>query len=83
MSKVEIERPKSAAARWLGHLGTHCKRGHERVPGELSCVRCRRLREQWKYAENEEFRNRKKSYQRAWHAAFRAQHGHHHSDLFG
>ncbi|WP_130214516.1 hypothetical protein [Bradyrhizobium genosp. SA-3] len=49
---------------------THCKRGHERVAGEKSCVACRRFRERLKYRFNEEFREKKKVYQRGWRKDF-------------
>jgi hypothetical protein len=49
---------------------THCKRGHERKPDEKSCIACRRFRERLKYRFNEEFREKKKGYQRKWRRDF-------------
>lgn len=49
---------------------THCKRGHERVPGTKHCVKCRRLRDQRRYADNPELRERKRAYQRQWRKDF-------------
>lgn len=54
---------------------THCKRNHPRVPGEKSCIKCRRYRERLKYQFNEEFRERKKAAQRQWRKDFVFAHG--------
>lgn len=62
---LQVGRPKT----------THCKRGHERVPGEKSCIKCRRLREQWRYHSNPELRQRKCEYQRQWRRDFVKAHG--------
>jgi hypothetical protein len=54
---------------------THCKRGHERVPGQVSCVLCRRFRERQKYKNNAEFMHRKRRYQSRWRKSFFAKNG--------
>lgn len=61
---------------------THCKRGHPRDPNVKSCVTCRRLREQWKYAADEQFRERKKAYQVKWRKDFFKANGYWASDLY-
>lgn len=49
---------------------TECKRGHARVPGELSCVACRRYRYRLKYEMDAAFRERKCQYQSAYRKSF-------------
>lgn len=62
---MKVGRPKS----------THCKRGHERQPDELSCVACRRFRERWKYESDAVFRQKKLDYQVQWRKDFFAANG--------
>jgi hypothetical protein len=52
-----------------------CKRGHDRVPSEKSCIACRRYRERVKYETNSAFRGKKKTYQAEYRAAFITEHG--------
>jgi hypothetical protein len=54
---------------------THCKRGHERVPGETSCVICRRYRERLRYEMNAALREKKCAYQSQWRKDFFAKNG--------
>lgn len=52
-----------------------CKRNHPRVAGETSCTACRRFRERVKYAKNEALREKKRTYQKTYRAAFFQEHG--------
>jgi hypothetical protein len=61
---------------------THCKRNHERVPGEKFCKECQRFRYRMKYRLNEEFRTRKKKQVSQYRRTFRADNGFWPSELY-
>lgn len=61
---------------------THCKRGHERVPGEYCCLKCRRYRERLRYDTNPDFRQKKIDYAVQWKRAFVEANGFHYSELY-
>lgn len=61
---------------------THCKRGHERQPGKVSCVACRSLRQHIRYHSDPELRARKQAYQVQWRAAFIEKNGYSSSALY-
>jgi hypothetical protein len=60
MSTGKAGRPRS----------THCKRGHERKPGEKVCIACRRFRERFRYESNPVLRLKKTTYQAQWRKDF-------------